>query len=154
MPKSGRIPRLPPSDERKLLWMLRSNPGAISAQACYELETRETPALLAKLVLHRHGPKGCWLYGQVKAFWRKVTQKLIYLGTKTWGIFGKVLCLPPLTPVGGFFLLNRRFSFPLSPTVLQQDASKHTQKLVLELKPQANLWNSLSKVPTSIMKIC
>lgn len=41
LPKSGRRPKLSSSDEKKIVWMLKSNSGTTKAQSCHELETAE-----------------------------------------------------------------------------------------------------------------
>lgn len=36
--RSGKLPELSPSSERKLVQRVRTNPGTIKAQACHKLE--------------------------------------------------------------------------------------------------------------------
>lgn len=69
----GRRPKLPLSDKRKIVRILRNNQGSNMAQACHEQETGGTPVPLFKVkqVLHCHRLRDCQLRN--KPLFQKLT---------------------------------------------------------------------------------
>lgn len=85
-------PKLSPSDKRKLVMMLRNNPGTTNCQACHKLETAGTPPSLFTVKWVCQPRKNHWLQfaaahmNMTNAFWVKIwwTKKIKSVIVAKW----------------------------------------------------------------------